>query len=476
MAVNAELYDTSIELLEKAVSLDRKNAAFRNNLANSYILSDQPEKALPHLRRAISITPRLTEPLMNMARACRAAGESNKAIDWYQKVLIRDPDSGPAKTGLGEALADMGRMDEAIAVLRDGIATAGDPIPAAIALSSAFEFTEDDIQDVHRIEALVHGDGAEEKGIIALKHALGKINNDLKRYDAAFHLFAEAKELAGANFDIRQYRKHIDGTIAYFTPSFYRQKKDLGDRTDRPVFIVGMPRSGTTLTEQILSSHARVKGAGELQDMERIVRRINPTGPHRERFYQTLSRMKPEDSQKIAQVYLAVLRRHSRTALRVVDKTPHNFELLGLIAMLFPNARVIYCKRDPMDNCVSCFMQHFSEFHGYNSNLKNLGLYYRQHVRLMDHWKAVLPIEILESRYEDLIADQEPMSRRLIEFIGLEWDDACLQFHTQERSVKTLSRWQVRQPIYATSMKRWKRYDQHLGPLKEALGDLFVDG
>jgi len=347
LAIEAELFEASIEFLEKAVKLSPKNPMYRNNLANSFLLSDQPEKAFPHLRRAISLNLRLSEPLMNMARACSAVGKSKEAIDQM---------------------------------------------------------------------------------------------------------------------------------ISYFTKLFYLQRSSLGDPSERPVFIVGMPRSGTTLTEQILSSHPQVESAGELKDMEEIMRRIHSEGRHNKHYYEVLSKMKDADSRQVAGVYLATLRRYSNSALRVVDKMPHNYEALGLITMLFPNARVIYCKRDAMDNCISCFMHHFSEFHGYNSNLEKLGLYYRQHVRLMDHWKSVLPIDILESRYEDLIADQEAMSRRLIDHIGLEWDDVCLQFHEQERSVKTFSRWQVRQPIYTTSVKRWKRYDKHLEPLKLALGDQFVDG
>jgi tetratricopeptide (TPR) repeat protein len=475
LAVEAGAFEQSIDMLERAVKAQPKNPVFRNNLANSYLLALQPQKALPHLRKAISLSPDLIEPLMNMARGCRAAGKADKAIEYYRKVLTKQSDHAAARHGLAEALVDLGRMDEAIAELRDCLALGIRSVPAAVTLSAAKKFTSDDKEDVARIAALLDKDNLDPQQGIALKHALGKINNDLKRYADAFGYFAEAKDAAGADFDIDEYRKEIDRKIAFFTPDVFAQKRGVGDPSERPVFIVGMPRSGTTLTEQILSSHPQVKGAGELTDMERLVRRMSPAISGEDARYNTLKTLTPEAARPLAQSYLTVLKRHSATALRVIDKMPHNFQLLGVIALLFPNARVIYCRRDPMDNCVSCFMNHFAEAHGYNTNLEKLGLYYREHVRLMDHWKAVLPIRIFESRYEDLIADQEGRSRELVEFLGLEWDDVCLSYYEQDRTVSTPSRWQVRQPIYTSSMKRWKRYDIHLGPLKQALGDLFVE-
>lgn len=471
LAVEAGLLEASVEFLQRAVKLAPKSPVFRNNLANAFCLADQPQKAIPHLRRAISLNPRLLEPLINMARACRASGKSKEAIDWYSKALDRDPDAEEAKLGLGEALIDMGRLEEATDVLRDILETARNPIQAVVTLSAAKKFTGDDLEEVKRFEAILERDQIADEDAIALKHALGKINNDLERYDDAFGYFAQAKEAAGAEFDISQYRRHVDRITSHFTKLFFAQRSSFGHASERPVFVVGMPRSGTTLTEQILSSHPQVRGAGELRDIEMITQRIHASGQKGAQYFANLTTMRAEQVLQIAETYLAALRRHSRSAARVVDKMPHNFEALGLIALLFPNAKVIYCRRDPMDNCLSCFMHHFSEAHGYNANLEKLGLYYREHVRLMNHFKDVLPIEILDWQYEYLVTDQETASRRLIEYVGLEWDDACLQFHQQHRAVSTPSRWQIRQPIYGTSVNRWKHYAKHMGPLIDALGD-----
>ena len=156
--------------------------------------------------------------------------------------------------------------------------------------------------------------------------------------------------------------------------------------------------------------------------------------------------------------------------VRVTDKNPHNFERLGLVALLLPRARIIHCRRNPLDTCFSCFSHHFNEKHGYNCDLRNIGLYYRQYERLMAHWRSASPLKMIEVTYEELIANQEAVSRRLIEFVGVEWDDRCLRFHSSERMVRTPSNWEVRQPIYTRSVERWRNYEKHLGPLKESLG------
>ncbi|HKG73146.1 MAG TPA: sulfotransferase, partial [Aestuariivirgaceae bacterium] len=190
------------------------------------------------------------------------------------------------------------------------------------------------------------------------------------------------------------------------------------------------------------------------------------------RWRQSITELTGSRCKQFAQRYLTELDRHSRTALRVVDKMPHNFMLLGFFALLFPKARIVHCRRDPMDNCVSIYTHRFNAAHGYSTDMKILGLYYREYRRLMDHWRKVLPLRMFELQYEEMIANQEAMSRKLIDFAGLEWDDACLSFHDTERTVRTLSRWQVRQPIYTTSVKRWKKYEEFLDPLQEGLGDL----
>jgi hypothetical protein len=305
-----------------------------------------------------------------------------------------------------------------------------------------------------------------------LHNSAGKIFNDIGRFDEAFYHYQQAKVLAGANFDMESYCAKIDMFIQTFTPMFFLERLEFGNSSETPVFVVGMPRSGTTLVEQIISSHPSVYGAGELVHMRILADSLSPPSATPKLFPVAVKSMTKASSFKLAAEYLQVLNHHSASAIRIVDKMPHNFELLGFITLLFPNARIIHARRNPMDNCVSCFMNWFNGSHGYNTDLTKLGTYYRQYARLMDHWRKTLRLRMLEVDYQEMVNDQEGQSRRLIEFLGLEWDPRVLTFYETERSVQTISRWQVRQPIYKTSVSRWRAYEKYLGPLKEALGDL----
>ncbi len=233
-----------------------------------------------------------------------------------------------------------------------------------------------------------------------------------------------------------------------------------------------MPRSGTTLTEQIIAAHPSAAAAGEIGVPNRIAKSLGFGASDEKAFARRISRLKPREVAALAREGLEMLVRFSKTAERITDKLPHNFELLGLIAMLFPRAKIIHCRRNPLDTCVSCFLTPLSEEHAYTHDLSALGEYYRDYAALMDYWRAVLPMPILDVDYELLVADPEGQSRRLVDFVGLDWNPACLEFHAGGRAIHTISRAQVRQPIYDTSIGRWRRYEKHLGPLRAALGDL----
>lgn len=475
LAVHAKRYSLSIELLEKAVKAKPKNAIYRNNLANSYVMADEPAKALPHLRKAISIRPRFIEALLNLARTNREVGKAEEAMKAFRKVLSFDPENRQAKSGLGDTCIDLGRMDEATMLFRELLDGDARDVNAMVGLAAAHKFSSDD-PEIEMFAAALDDPELSEDGRAAIHDSLGKAYSDLERYDEAFGHYVEAKRITGAGYSIDDYRTYIDKTIGHFTAEFFAARPEFGDQTNRPVFVIGMPRSGTTLTEQILASHPDVVGAGELVAIDETLQRVTDSAPREtDGYFEKISALSGKQIEDEAGNYLSILKKHSFSALRVVDKMPHNFQALGLIALMFPNARVIHCRRDPMDTCVSCFTHHFNEAHGYSRDLRTLGLYYREYDRLVRHWTETLDLKIFELNYEDMIADQEGMSRALIGFLELDWDDACLAFHETKRSVRTLSRWQVRQPIYTTSVKRWKRYDAHLGPLKEALGDLYKE-
>jgi Sulfotransferase family len=269
----------------------------------------------------------------------------------------------------------------------------------------------------------------------------------------------------------------VDRIMETFSPSIMARLPRARHGSEVPVFIVGMPRSGTTLTEQILAAHPEVFGAGELPALQRVVGLVPAMTGKAAPWPECAARLGQGGVDTLAARYLSEVTRLAPGAARITDKMPQNFLSLGLVALLFPEARVIHCTRDPVDTCLSCYFQGFTQGHGYAFDLATLGAYYRHYRRLMDHWNAVLDIPVIdmpvmEMRYEAMVADQEAESRRLVDFAGLDWDDACLRFFASDRLAHTASYDQVRRPVYKGSVGRWRRYAAHLGPLLAALGDL----
>ena len=270
-------------------------------------------------------------------------------------------------------------------------------------------------------------------------------------------------------FDRQVFDARIERIIKHCTRDFFTARQGMGDASERPVLIVGMPRSGTSLVEQIIASHPQAHGAGELNDIGRMARELPVVVGREKRYPECLDHLEPDAAAMLAQRYLGGLDARAPDATRVTDKMPFNMLWLGLIALILPNARVIYCRRNPMDNALSCYFQLFSQGLRFAYDLGHVGHVYRQHERLMAHWREHLPLSMLTVDYEDLVREPESQSRRLIEFTGLDWDDRCLNFHRHARDVRTASVWQVRQPVYQSSLARWKAYEPWLAPLRESL-------
>jgi hypothetical protein len=301
---------------------------------------------------------------------------------------------------------------------------------------------------------------------ISAEFAIGTALDDAERFDEAFDHFTQANLLAkeqrataGDRYDPDVFHAVVDHLIETFTPEFLEKRRGWVEPSELPVFVVGMPRSGTTLVHQIAASHPRVFGAGELNHIGRIAMGLEER-----------SAWTAESLTEVAQRHLERLRSLDAGALRVVDKMPINLHHLGLIALLFPAARVVLCRRDPRDTCLSCYFQGFAHGNAFSFDLSHCGHFHAENDRLMAHWLRVLPVAMLEVQYENVVADLEGQSRWLIDFLGLPWDPACLEFYRAQTTVLTSSIWQVRQPIYQKSAGRWRHYERHLGPLLEALG------
>lgn len=463
--------EKALRYFARAVGEEPQNPYYHLSLGETYLKLSEFTPAIRHIQQALVLKPDLVEALCVLGDAYKAFDKGEMALPLFEKALKIDRDHPVARMGLPRALASLGRMDEAAVYLKKAIERRI-AVPAAYnALVHTRKFTEEPPElaaILTELRDLDHG----SEGAAELHHAAGKLLNDLRRYKEAMDHFKKGNQARGQKFDLENYRRWVDTMIETFTPELVASMAAYGNPSEVPVFVVGMPRSGTTLTEQICASHPDVHGAGELSKLRRIANAIGLKDGSDANLGKSVATITPDLTRTLAEEHLSYLRERSPAALRIVDKMPHNFELIGLVAILFPNARIIHCRRDAIDNCISCFVLPFSEAHSYSGDLQTLGLYYREYDRLMRHWNHVLPGRIFENRYETLIENQEEQSRRLIDYLGLPWDDACLRFFDRDGSVNTFSRWQVRQPIYTSSVKRWKNYEGEIQPLIEALGDL----
>jgi len=463
----------------RAVTFFKKAVALRPDLLDAYLSlaaacseAREYDDAIRHFRHVLAQKPQMVAALGALGKCYTAAGKAELSLPLFEKATKLQPTHPDLRCDHAEALIALGRMDDAAKLLQENIARGYRIAGSYQLLVETRRMTGEPVELAAIVEKL-STPGQPPRDRVSLHRAAGKIMNDLGRYDEAIDHFQASKTAEGRGFEIEGYRRRVDGLVAEFTPELLTSKAPFANPSEVPVFIVGMPRSGTTLTEQICASHPAVHGAGELSKLGDLAREAgyapSQNGSTIQKPPQALT---ADDARSMSTAYLEFVRRISPASARIVDKMPHNFQLIGLIALLFPNARIIHCTRDPIDNCLSCFFTTFNEGHSYNSDLRTLGLYYREYRRLMRHWDALLPGRIYECNYETMIADQEGESRRLIDFLGLPWDDACLRFYETERAVTTPSRWQVRQPIYQTSVKRWKKYGNKIQPLIEALGDL----
>ena len=435
--------------------------------------------ALPYILEALEREPDNLGLLLDAGQAHREGGDREASAKAYERALALDRGSVPALIGMAMTRTAEGRLDEARACYREALTR--DPDNGAALGNSAqiSRFGPEDRPLIERMIRVAQRGEMPDSTRTLLEFSIGKALDDLGDSDAAFAHFARANGLAKPSqpFDPEAFSAFIDDTIATFDRGYFLERSDWGAAAELPVFVVGMGRSGTSLIEQILASHGRVHGAGEVEYIEGLCLSLSNQAPARpDGGRPSLPRLAPSlgpaDALGCGRAYLDKLRAHAPDAARIVDKMPSNFLYLGFIATILPGARIIHCRRDPLDTCLSLFFHYFSDSQPYAYSLEHLGFYCREYRRLMAHWRAVLPKAMLELDYEALVDDQERESRRLIAFCGLPWDARCLAFHETERAVRTASLWQVRQPIYRRSVGRWRRYQAHLQPLEDALGPL----
>lgn len=468
------LYSIAIEQFHQAVTLRPDWLEAIVLLGDTLQQQRRFDDAIECFQRARTLAPENPELLERMGYVYLAMGDSARALTAFNQILAAHPKRHNAQLGIGRSHMEAGHAPEAAYALEALIADYPESSSGYYYLAASRKFRTDDPL-IAPMQALAAKAGTDQPSAISLNFALGKVYDDCKQWDAAWQHYALANRLKGsqAKYNREVEESRISHLISVFNSELIRNRTDLGCDSALPIVIIGMPRSGTTLTEQIISSHPDVVPAGEVVFWGAARQAIPYALATKEPYPQCVVNMTHDHAKEIAEKYIHLLNQIAgpkETPVHITDKMPHNFMHLGLIALLFPNAKIIHCTRDAMDNCLSIFFQNFSGDHPYACDLENIGHHYQQYKRLLTHWHNVFPGRILDIKYEDTIADPEYWSRKLIEHVGLEWNDACLAPHNQERVVKTASHWQVRQPIYKTSVQRWKNYEKHLGPLKDALG------
>ena len=464
--------DDAERSFRSAIALDRENIGVILGLARTIQNKNQAQIALQVVDEAMKLDAE--HPAVHHLRGA-LLGEMNRpdeARASYLKALELDAEFLPAIVSLGYHYTEIGEKDNARAQFEKAIINDERDFAGHLGIARLEKMTEDHPTLKRLEERAKEVDDMPARRAISLHYALGKGYDDINRYDDSFHHYTRGAALKRGTIrhDPSVFTGVVDRVIETFTPERIARLRESAIPLDRSIFVLGMPRSGTTLTETIIASHPDVFGGGELRDWHRLL----PTevGPVERRYPGVMASGDVEAIHEIAQQYDDSVAAMAGKHPRITDKMPANFIFLGVIHALLPNARIVHTVRDPVDTCLSCLTRLFdkAQYHSYDQ--VELGTYYNNYRRVMNHWRSVLPEgAFYDSRYEELVEDFEPNARRLIDWCGLAWDDACLTPHKTKRSVRTASVTQVREPIYTSSVQKWKPYEKHLQPLIKTLGD-----
>ncbi len=399
-----------------------------------------------------------------------ARGNFPAAHDLISKALLLKPDCAIYHHNLGFVLGALSRMPEAVASYRRAVELAPDYAEALFNLAQMVRVKAGDPM-IAAVDRLLAKTDLSDQDRCFIEFAAGKIHANLGHHDRAFGHYAAGNAARKAKPKEATGRAYLERILAQSVPAPATRTVEDKAAGKTPVFIVGMPRSGTSLAEQVLASHPSVHGAGELPLIERICNTLPHRSPGRAPYPECLATV-PEDAlAELAGSYLKHAAAQAGDVRIITDKSPLNFRHLGLIARLFPDARIVHCRRDALDTCLSCYFQNFSNGQDYSFDLSDLGRFYGDYRWMMAQWAERLPIPIFDLDYEALVKDLEGTGRKLLEFCGLDWHPDCNRFFETERPVLTASRAQVRRPVYTTSIGKWRPYEKHLGPLIEALGE-----
>ena len=497
--------EEGLELIEQSVTLQPRNADFLNNMGTVMRDLGRLAAAVDFFRGAVDIKPDQLAARDNLGSSLKQLGQFDAAEEIYRGTIGRNPFHVRARIGLAETLQEAGRLDEAIKLFRESLSIrpkdaellyglgvammekgklgeaadlARQAVTVVPGMAKAWLLLTQVKRQTERDKELSGMEAEHAKapqGSLArmqLSFGLGKVNDDLKDYGRAFDYFAEGNAIRrqGIDYDPVRTRGEFEAMKAAFDEAFFEKHRPSDISDDTPIFVVGMPRSGTTLVEQIIASHPQVYGAGELNILKTAVGKQFPMSMPGG-FPAGIADMPDKAFAEAGQAYLDMLHSRYPGYRHVTDKMPGNFMLVGFLHMMLPKAKIVHCARDAAATCLSIFKVHFrGDSHRYGYDLGELADFHNLYTDIMAHWHKVLPGVVHDVRYEDFVADQEGQTRALMAYLGLPWDDKVLSFHETDRPVRTASAAQVRQPMYQGSVDLWKRYGDKLKPLLDKLG------
>ncbi|MAT64068.1 MAG: hypothetical protein CMN57_00290 [Gammaproteobacteria bacterium] len=505
IALQAGRYHQAREALEQAVQRDSQDARSLYLLGYACMQQGDPAAAVLHLSAACEVDPELGEAYNRLCAVLGQSGRIMEAARAGERAIELLPDSADAYTNLGSVYEIQGRLDAALRCreqaarllpshpriqhcLANALLAVGQTEAAEKHYRKALELKPDfappwrilvrlhrysnpDAEDALKIREQLEKVPEADRG--DLHFALGKIYDDCGVVAEAFEQFQLANRIENArhNFDIEALRTRVDAVVAAFTPEFFRARAGFGVESEQPVFIVGMPRSGTTLVESILAAHKDVFAGGELYWFGELDRLVEQAVGGDAAYPRCVRELSSEHCRQLAEDYLDYLRQltDGEAYLRITDKLLSNLFHLGMLHLVFPQARIIHCRRDPMDTCFSIYKIKTPDSLPFAYDLENVAHMYNCYRRLMHHWEKVLPQQIMTIDYESLVSNQVDLTQRLLDFVGLPWDEACVQFHANKAMTRTLSAEQVREPLHARSIGRWQAYETFLEPMRKIL-------
>jgi len=459
----------SESLCRRALEIQSDNPEAAYNLGNALLDQDRLREALEAFSTAIRNSPDYARAWNNKAIVLHRLGRMKEAGVAYEESLRLDSGNSQAWNNYGNFLHEQGQLEAGVQAYRRGIELHPRDTQLIYHLATAQKFQNQD-SDLSSALKLHGGTDLSDAQRVPLCFALGKMYEDLQDFSTSFKFYAEGNQIYRSmiNYELAQDQALFTRIISEFTAEGCQRTKGSQIEDRVPVFILGMPRSGTTLVEQILAAHSKVYGGGELESLRRSTLR-SKLWPKGLNYPYGVSKLGDSDFTEMGRAYFHSLPEDSSSYPVITDKMPQNFIILGLIPLLFKDYRIIHCRREAMDTCWSCYRQFFDQVHGYSYDLEELGHYFQAYEALMGHWHKVFPGKILDLPYEELVENQEKWSRVLLDWCDLEFEENCLRFYEHKRVIKTASSEQVRRPIYGTSIEGWRRVEAELKPLKQAL-------